>query len=133
MPERDYSHRSLIDKLGVSAGQRIAAVNVRNEPFLSLLAEACGADVSTSPRGMYDRIFLQIDTSRDLAWIAKLRKHLRADGAIWILHPKGRNAAVKDAEVRAVYLACGLVDNKVSAYTDAHTATRCVIPVHLRS
>ncbi len=39
---------------------------------------------------------------------------------------------MKDAEVRAVYLACGLVDNKISAYGETHTATRCVIPLAKR-
>ena len=36
---RDYSHRSLLDKLGVSEGQRVAALNVSNVDFLRLLAE----------------------------------------------------------------------------------------------
>ncbi|MBV9270657.1 MAG: DUF3052 family protein [Candidatus Eremiobacteraeota bacterium] len=132
MPDRDYSHRSFIDKLGVTAGQKIALVNVRDDPFVMVITQATGAKPATALRGTYDRIFLQIDHERDLDRIAKARDHLRPEGALWIFHPKGKNATVKDARVREVYLANGLVDNKVSAYTETHTATRCVIPVSLR-
>ncbi|HLW43127.1 MAG TPA: hypothetical protein VKS00_01495, partial [Candidatus Acidoferrales bacterium] len=34
-PERDYSHRLLIDKLGVKAGQRIAVLGVESAEFLT--------------------------------------------------------------------------------------------------
>lgn len=107
-------------------------MNVDDAAFLSLLAEATDAAVQRSLRGGYDRIFVQVNEQSDLARISKACKHLRPDGALWVLHPKGKNAAVKDAQVREAYLACGLVDNKVSAYNETHTATRCVIPVAAR-
>jgi hypothetical protein len=132
MPERDYSHRTLIDKLGAAPGQRVAVVNVRNDALLRSLKDVTGEKPSTTMRGNYDRIFLQVDGERDLERIAKVREHLKSDGALWIFHPKGKNAPVKDARVREIYLACGLVDNKVSSYTETHTATRCVIPVASR-
>src|SRR5487761_277519 len=34
-PERDYSHRLLIDKLGVKAGQRVAVLGVESAEFLT--------------------------------------------------------------------------------------------------
>jgi len=132
MPDRDYSHRSLIDKLGIAHGQRIAVVNVTNDALLDALTQAAGTAPAKSLRGNYDQIFLQIDSERDLPRIEKARGHLNPDGALWIFHPKGKNSAVKDARVREVYLGCGLVDNKTSAYTETHTATRCVIPLSRR-
>jgi hypothetical protein len=37
-PERDYSHRALLDKLGVKPGQRISAIGVTDAAFLRDLA-----------------------------------------------------------------------------------------------
>ncbi|HZZ65462.1 MAG TPA: hypothetical protein VFE17_08190 [Candidatus Baltobacteraceae bacterium] len=133
MPERDYKHRSLVDKLGVKPGLRIAAINISSLPFIDLLAHAVGSKPSFSLRGKYDMVFLQIDTIKDLSRIPNVVEHLTDAGALWVFHPKGKDAAVKDAEVREVYLSCGLVDNKISAYTETHTATRCVIPLARRS
>ena len=133
MPERDYKHRSLVDKLGVKPGLRIAAINVSNLQFIDLLTQTAGAKPSLSLRVKYDMVFLQIDTIKDLSRIRNAAEHLTDAGALWILHPKGKNAAVKDAKVRQIYLSCGLVDNKISAYTETHTATRCVIPLARRS
>jgi hypothetical protein len=49
-----------------------------------------------------------------------------------VIHPKGRGASPSDGEVRSAGIAAGLVDNKISAYSDTHTATRYVIPVAKR-
>jgi hypothetical protein len=38
VPERDYSHRTLIDKVGVKPGQRIAVLGVEDTEFLRDLA-----------------------------------------------------------------------------------------------
>jgi hypothetical protein len=88
VPERDYGHRSLSDKLGLAPGRRIAAFNVISNAFLALLADVAGAKPDGARRGAYDRIFLQIDTARDLAAIARIPPHLEPDGALWILTPK---------------------------------------------
>jgi hypothetical protein len=37
-PERDYSHRLLLDKLGVKPGQRIGVLGVEDAVFLNDLA-----------------------------------------------------------------------------------------------
>ena len=130
--ERDYSHRSLADKLGLARGQRIACVNIDGKEFPLLCAAVAETQPSRALRGRFDRIFLQVDNEDDLRRIAPAAAHLNPDGALWIFHPKGKGAAVKDAQVREIYLGCGLVDNKISAYSETHTATRCVIPVTRR-
>jgi len=65
---------------------------------------------------------------RDLAVVERAAARLKPDGALWIFHPKGRGATPTDAQVRAAGIAAGLVDNKISAYTDTHTATRYLTP-----
>ncbi|MBV8067185.1 MAG: DUF3052 family protein, partial [Candidatus Eremiobacteraeota bacterium] len=66
------------------------------------------------------------------ARLANAAEHLEPNGALWVFHPKGKGASPTDADVRQAGLAAGLVDNKISAYTDSHTATRFVIPVAKR-
>lgn len=127
--ERDYSHRSLYDKLGLVPSARVALVGRHDDWFAEELDARLEEPASTRLRGAYDLIFLRVNEPRDLAAIARARTHLRNAGALWILHPKGRTAMPRDADVRRAGLSAGLVDNKISAYGPTHTATRYVIPV----
>lgn len=120
-PEHDYTHRTLLQKLGVKPEHRVYCKNV-----------ALGIPSVASLRGEFDLIFYKVDHPRDLNVIERLAAHLKAVGALWIFHPKGKGASSNEHEVRACGLAAGLVDNKVSAYTDTHTATRYVVPLAKR-
>ncbi len=126
--ERDYSHRSLFDKLGVAEGSRVALLGKHDDEFTAALNSLLAKSPSTRLVGAYDLIFLRVGALRDLARIAAAAKHLVPNGGLWIFHPKGRGASPSDSQVRAAGLAAGLVDNKISAYTQTHTATRYVIP-----
>jgi hypothetical protein len=130
--ERDYSHRSLYDKLGVSAEKHVAVCGLPKDTFLLELNARLANSASQVLRTKYDLIFVQLNAPRDLARIARAAKHLQSNGALWVFHPKGRGVTPSDAEVRAAGLAAGLVDNKISAYNDTHTATRFVIPLRRR-
>jgi hypothetical protein len=130
--ERDYSERSLFDKLGVVAESHVALVGPHEESFTIALNERLAKAASEALRTRYDLIFLRVDGPRDLHRIARAATHLRPDGALWVFHPKGKGASPSDAEVRSSGIAAGLVDNKISAYSDSHTATRFVIPLALR-
>lgn len=130
--ERDYSGRSLFDKLGVVANAHVALIGCHEEVFTTNLNARLAKAASQSLRTRYDIIFLRIDGPRDLPRIPRAAVHLKSSGALWVFHPKGRGAAPTDAEVRSTGIAAGLVDNKISAYSESHTATRFVIPLALR-
>jgi hypothetical protein len=130
--ERDYAHRSLYDKLGVKPESHVAVIGAHDEAFLLGLAARLSKGASTKLRATYDIIFCKIDAKRDLARIAQFARHLEPNGRLWIFHPKGKGASPNDAEVRAAGIAAGLVDNKISAYTESHAATQYVIPVARR-
>jgi hypothetical protein len=130
--ERDYSGRSLFEKLGVVADAHVALVGQHEEAFRTNLNARLAKSASQSLRTSYDLIFLRIDVPRDLARIRRAVYHLKSSGALWVFHPKGRSATPTDAEVRSTGIAAGLVDNKISAYSESHTATRFVIPLALR-
>ena len=130
--ERDYSGRSLLEKLGVFADAHVALVGPHDDLFVTGLNAALAKSASQVLRTSYDLIFVRVNAPRDLARIKRAASCLKADGALWVFHPKGRGASPTDAQVRSAGLATGLVDNKISAYTDSHTATRFVIPVARR-
>lgn len=131
--ERDYSHRSLFDKLGVREDARVALVGKHDDAFLRGLAAALEKGASTQLRASYDIIFLRVDAPRELAKVAVAAEHLVPNGRLWIFHPKGKGASPSDSEVRAAGLRAGLVDNKISGYTVTHTATQYVIPIAKRT
>ena len=126
--ERDYSHRTLADKLGVKPGARICVRGSFDEGFVTMLAGASERAPSRAVRGRYDLIFLFVGKTADLHAISALAKALEPAGGLWIVHPKGKGASPSDAQVRAAGLAADLVDNKISAFSETHTATRYVIP-----
>jgi GTP cyclohydrolase III len=130
--ERDYSHRSLFEKLGVVAEAHVALVGRHEEAFTTELNARLAKAASLALRTRYDLIFLRVDEPRDLDRLARTVEHLKPSGALWVFHPKGRGASPSDAEVRSSGIAAGLVDNKISAYSESHTATRFVIPLKLR-
>lgn len=131
--ERDYSHRSLFDKLGVTSASHVAVCGKHDPELVIQLNARLAKAASQVLRTKYDLILLRVNTRLDLPRIARAAKYLRPNGALWIVHPKGKGASPSDAEVRAAGIAAGLVDNKISAYNDTHTLTRYVIPVARRS
>jgi hypothetical protein len=130
-PERDYSHRLLIDKLGVKPGQRVAVLGVESPEFLKDLA-ARVPEYSRGRRvGDADLIFFSAEAVKDLDQLKSLEKLIQASGAIWVVYPKGQ-AHIREVDVIAAGKSVGLVDNKVCRFSDTHTAMRFVIPLARR-
>jgi hypothetical protein len=130
-PERDYSHRLLIDKLGVKPGQRVAVLGVEGAEFLTDLASR----VPEYSRGQRisdaDLIFFSAEALGDLARLKSLSKSIRKNGAIWVVHPKGQTH-IREVDVINAGKSAGLTDNKVCRFSDTHTALRFVIPLARR-
>ncbi len=119
--------RSLLDKLGVREGMRVAVIGVDDADFLRQLRERVGRyDADAQPST--DVVVLGIDAASQLSVLAALKSTLVPNGAIWVVHRKGKEATVRDVDVFAAGRAAGLVDNKVAAFSPTHTAERLVIP-----
>ena len=116
-----------IDKLGVKAGSRVAVLGVRDDAFARELRER-GARIV---KGDAELVFFGAHTPQDLQKIALLASRIRPDGGIWIVRPKGKTA-VTERDTMAAGKAAGLVDVKVVAFSDTHTAEKFVIPVRNR-
>lgn len=126
--ERDYSHRLLVDKLGVKTGQRISVMGVEDGNFLAELATR----VPDYSRGELlkasDLIFFSAENVKDLSRLKSLAKSMQPNGAIWAVYPKGQKH-IREIDVIAAAKSAGLVDNKVCSFSATHTALRLCIPV----
>ena len=130
-PERDYSHRSLLDKLGVKPGQRVCVLGVADADFLNELAYVVPHAVHGKLGKETDLIFLAAEELKSLARIQTLEPHIKRNGAIWIVYPKGQQH-IREADVMAAGKSAGFTDNKVCRFSETHTALRFVIPVARR-
>jgi hypothetical protein len=129
--ERIQSPRTLLEKLGVREGQTISIIGVSDDEFLEQLARS-GARVSAGRlEKNSDIVFLGATTQRDLTKLGAAAKAIVRDGAIWVVHPKGKGA-LQDTEIFAAAKKLGLVSTKVARFSPTHTAEKLVIPVARR-
>jgi hypothetical protein len=131
VPERDYSHRTLIDKLGVKPGQRIAVLGVEDAEFLRDLA----ASVPEYSRGnrisKAELIFFSAEAREDLSQLRSLSRSISKSGGIWVVYPRGQKH-IREIDVINGGKSAGLTDNKVCRFSGTHTALRFVIPLAKR-
>jgi hypothetical protein len=130
-PERDYSHRSLLDKLGVKPGQRIAVLGVSDAAFLKDLAERVPDFAREKAPANADIIFAAAEDTKALAQLKSLAGAIVKNGAIWVVYPKGQKR-IREVDVIAAGKSAGLTDNKVCNFSETHTALRLVIPLARR-
>jgi hypothetical protein len=130
-PERDYSHRLLIDKLGVKPGQKVAVLGVEGAEFLKDLSERVPDYVRGEFAGQADLVFFSAESREDLPKLTRIVRSMPKHCAIWIVFPKGQKH-IRDVDVIAGGRVVGLVDNKVCKFSETHTALRFTIPVAKR-
>lgn len=130
-PERDYSHRLLLDKLGVKPGQRIYVLGVKDAVFLKDLAERIPDFVRDKPASGADIIFLAAEDIKVLARLKSLAGAIVKNGAIWVVYPKGQKH-IREIDVINAGKSAALTDNKVCRFSETHTALRFVIPLARR-
>jgi hypothetical protein len=126
--ERDYSHRSLLDKLGVKPGRKILILGVNDGAFINDIQPFNPEFAECKPAADIDLIFFNAEQKKDLARLAQLRKAILKNGAIWVVYPKGCQD-IRELDVITAGKASGLTDNKVCSFSSTHTALRFVIPI----
>jgi hypothetical protein len=118
--------KSLLDKMGIGAGQRAVVIGVQDASFAAELA-ARDVVVSSRARPGESIIVLGVSTVADLRKIQSTAMSLAANGSLWVVHPKGTDG-VKDTDIFAKAKAAGLTYTKVVRFSDTHTAERLAIP-----
>jgi hypothetical protein len=109
---------------------RIVVLHIQDNDLERELRQA-GTEVHANKVKDADFIFLEVRTAAELKKLEGLDKSLRPGGGIWIVYPKGVEA-VTQAQVLAAIRAAKLVDVKVCAFSETHTAIKAVVPVAQR-
>ena len=117
-------------KLGLRPGARVALSGI-DDACLAAEVEAAGATLRPL-KAPLDLVFLGVDSAVSLARLPSLIAKLAVDGALWIVRRKGSGASVTEGAVRNAARAAGLVDVKVVAFSESHSADKFVIPVAAR-
>jgi hypothetical protein len=127
-PERDYSHRTLVEKLGIKPDQRVAVLGVEDPEFQRDL-EVIIPDYFRGNRiGDVDLIFFSAEAKEDLSKLKSLARSICKSGGIWVVYPKGQTH-IREIDVINAGKSAGLTDNKVVRFSATHTALRFVIPL----
>jgi len=129
--DRIQKPKSLIDKLGVKSSHIVSVSGVEDATFLKQVrARAANVSIGRLTKDS-DVVFIGLDKVEDLKKLPTLERSIARDGAIWAVWPKGR-AAFKEDHIRAAATRAGLVDVKVAAFSNTHSALKLVIPVARR-
>ena len=126
--EKIRNPKTVVQKLGVKAGQQVALVGIDDAAFGADLEQAGAVVTSGKPKKRSDAIFYAADTRADLDRMAALKTALAPDGALWIVRPKGVKT-ITEGDVMAAGKAAGLVDVKVVKFSETHTAEKFVLRV----
>ncbi len=125
-----YSPRSLVEKLGIKPGIRIAILNAPRGYRATLGRLPPGVRIVTTARGQLAFIQFFTTTRTELERkFAVLVKSLEPAGALWVSWPKKASGVPTDMTedvVREIALPAGLVDVKVAAVDDVWSGLKLV-------
>jgi hypothetical protein len=125
-----YSKRTLAQKLGYAAGQRVCAIGAP-EGYHELLGPLpAGLRWVNGLRGRFDLVHCFVSNGAELARrFPKLREATDVDGALWISWPKRSSGVATDLTedvIRELAIAGGMVDVKVCAVDDVWSGLKLV-------
>ena len=130
-PERDYSHRDVVDKLGIKPGHAVAfdAAPVPIEANLRVRALDKAGRAEAADDEPVDVVLVGADATTDVdAVLKRWRERIAPAGGIWLLTPKrGQRGYVDQTELILAGPAAGVVDNKIASVSETTSAMRFVI------
>lgn len=122
--EKIQNPPSLLKKLGVKPGLRVAVENVHDPEVLDGIGPVAAS-------GKVDLFLVGVDSAEELQKIRSAKTRLNSNGGLWIIYPKGQKH-IRETDVINAGRAAGLKDVKVAAFSPTHTALKFVIPVEAR-
>jgi hypothetical protein len=130
--DRIRSPKGLLDKLDLKPAHDVAVLGTFDAAFLKdLRARVNSVTTGRTPKAVHV-VFLRTDDAATLGKLAAISKTIARDGAIWVIHPKGKATKVKDTDIFARGKKVGLTATKVVRFSETHTAEKLVIPVAKR-
>ena len=129
--EKIANPKSVVEKLGVKAGERVAVFGKLGGEFLKKLK---GQKSAVAPGKIEDGvgwIFFRVDTREGLGEVRKIAEKMTGSAALWVVYPKGQKS-ITETDVIGAGRKAGLKDVKVVGFSATHTALKFVIPVEKR-
>ena len=129
--ERDYSHRDVVDKLGIKPGHALAfdQAPLPVDPALRTRALDKAGRAEAADDEPVDVVLVGADASTAVETVlAKWRQKIDPAGGIWLLTPKrGQAGYIDQTELILAGPAAGVVDNKTCSVSDSTSGIRFVI------
>jgi Protein of unknown function (DUF3052) len=130
--ERDYSHRTTVEKLGVGPEERVEIAGDVGPGLRRDVKEALGRGLVRS--GELDGAIVLVESEEEaIEALVRYRARLRDTGYLWIItrkrgHDRYLNQMALVPHARRV----GLIDNKTCSIDDERSGIRFVVPRALR-
>ena len=132
MPEKDYSHRSVAQKLGVKPEQRVEVTGDVGTGLRGDVKNAVGRGLVRS--GLLDGAIVSADSlEAGQEVLVRYRARLKDAGYLWIVTRKrGHENYLNQMSLVPYAKRVGMIDNKTCSIDDDRSAIRFVIPRALR-
>jgi hypothetical protein len=132
VPEKDYSHRDVLDKLGLKPGLAVRVAGKGDPALLARVRERVGRGLVR--RGLADVVLYWPRGAGEITpTLVELRGAIVENGGIWVFTAKRdqRSASglgyLNQSDLIPLGLAAGQVDNKTCSVSEAESALRFVI------
>jgi hypothetical protein len=128
MPDKDYSHRDVTDKLGLKPDHRVRVIGAGDAAFLKKVREKTGKRF-VSDAAAADIILYYPQTILEIIpTLTELKTKIVPNGGIWVITiKKGFEGYIKQDDLIPMGAKAGLVDNKICSISDKESAMRFVI------
>ena len=130
--DTDYSHRSVVQKLGVQVGERVEVVGDVGPGLRKEVKEAIGRGLVKS--GELDVAVVMVESLDDAEQIfSEYRPRMKDTAALWLITRKRRHENyVNQMHLVPTAKQHGLIDNKTCSVDEERSGIRFVIPRALR-
>jgi hypothetical protein len=130
--ERDYSHRTAVQKLGVQRDQRIEVTGDVGSGLRRDVKEALGRGLVKS--GELDGAIVLVESEDEAKeTLVRYRPRLRDTGYLWVITRKrGHDGYLNQMMLVPHAKRLGLIDNKTCSIDEERSGIRFVVPRSLR-
>ncbi len=131
-PERDYSHRTVVQKLGVSPDQRVEITGDVGSALRRDVKDAIGRGLVRS--GKLDGAIVFVDSEEGAREaLVRYRARMRDTGYLWMITRKrGHERYLNQMTLVPHAKQLGLIDNKTCSIDEERSGIRFVVPRALR-
>jgi hypothetical protein len=130
--ERDYSHRTTVQKLGVAPAERVEIAGDVGSGLRGDVKDALGRGLVKS--GELDGAIVLVESDEEAREaLVRYRTRLRDTGYLWIITRKrGHDNYLNQMSIVPHAKRLGLIDNKTCSIDDERSGIRFVVPRSLR-